>query len=141
MKKNLSASLLGIIMGFVVLQSLYFRQFGFSFLEYISWIDKWYIIRIISVFSIILGIWMTIKLFNKRRFLIEFTIMQLIFFFLGVISLAITYILWRVFSPDGDDYKFTPYVVLPCFYFISLASFYLLVFINMRPNQQLKLTK
>ena len=132
MKKYLSAFLLGMIAAFVVLQLLYFRQFGFSFLVYLSWIDPWYVGRALSILALVLIILLVKSLFQNNRFMLELSVLQLLLFFFGIFIMAIAYIVWRLMVPDSNDDKFTPYIILPCFYFIALASVYVLACINLR---------
>ena len=131
MKRFSSAFLIGVIAAFVVLQLLYYRQHGFSF-TVIFQIDHWYLLRALSYLAlVILGLraW---QLIRGKPVRLELGMREVGGFAVGVFALACAYFLWRAFGADSDDYKFTPYLVVPHLYLVALACFYGLVVMQWR---------
>jgi uncharacterized membrane protein YidH (DUF202 family) len=123
MKRFASAFLCGVVSGFWLLALFYWQYHGPSFTLAFRY-DRLYLLHAVTYIALGLLAFRVWRLIRGRRVRIEFGILDASVFVIGVVALAAAYLVWRQMSPDGDDPKYVPYVIMPVFFVVALVSFY-----------------
>ena len=137
MKRLGSAFLCGVITGFWLLALFYWQYHGPSFTVAFFY-DRFYVLHVVTYIALgilALRVW---RLIRGRRVRIEFGLLDASVFLGGIVALAAAYMVWRQMSPDGDDPKFVPYIIMPVFFVAALVCFYGVVALRWRSNNALE---
>jgi hypothetical protein len=137
MKGAVSSFLLGVIAAFGAAQISVLLQHGFSFMVAFS-ADPFFILRGLFWAAILLLGYFVLRIIQGQKVGIELGRFELGAFALGTVAMFALAIWLRSFEPT--DYKVFPYIVIPRLFFVALASFWLLVLLNFRPNKSLQAT-
>jgi hypothetical protein len=138
MKRVVSSFLLGVIAAFWAAQMSVLLQHGFSFMVAFS-ADPLFLLRGLFWAAILLLGYFAFRIIQGRNVRVEFGRFELGTFILGITAMFALAIWLR--SAEPTDYKVFPYVVIPKLFFVALASFWLLVAFNFRPNKPLEPTR
>ena len=137
MKRFISSLLVGVIFAFWIAQIMVFLRHGFSFTVVFN-IDTFFVIRIFYWAAILIFAYYAWQLIMGRKFETAVGRCEIAAFLIGVVMLIFVAIILR--SLEATDYKVFRYLVVPKLFVIALASFWILVILNIHINKLLHCT-